>query len=122
MQINGVQLAAVFNPKLVPFQDNVCKPVTIDDKASTELDVTSYNLYPVKYMPSHQVSILVNGQQQAQFVRFFSTTDLASSSSLMHKEITSQASFAKLPNGIQQYLQVAAINLESRQSLFDETV
>lgn len=120
MQINGAQLASVYPQKLLQLQDNTRKPVTIDVKASIEFDATSSDFYPVKVMPPSQASIRVNDQQQAQFVRFFSVND--STSPLTNRETISQASLAKLPNGVQQYLQVAATSLEFQQSLLDETV
>lgn len=123
MQINGGQFATTLYPKSLELQDNVRKPVTIDVKARLEVnDVASTSLGRVKIVPASQASIMVNEQQQAQFVRFFSASALPLPSPLNNKEITSQASVAKLPNGVQQYLQVAATSLEFQQRLLDETV
>jgi hypothetical protein len=120
MQINGGQFATALYPKSLELQDNARKQVTIDVKASLELNDTSTSSYPVKIVPPSRASIMVNEQQQAQFVRFFSASALPSP--LNNKDITSQASVAKLPNGVQQYLQVAATSLEFKQRLLDETV
>ena len=122
MQINGGQFATALYPKSLELQDNARKPVTIDVKANLELndESSNSNSYPVKIVPPSQESIRVNDQQQAQFVRFFSASDLPSP--LNNKDITLQASVAKLPNGVQQYLQVAATSLEFQQRLLDETV
>jgi len=120
MQINGDQFAKAVYPKSLELQDNARKPVTIDVKASLELNDASTTTYPVKIVPPSQASIMLNDQQQAQFVRFFSPSALASP--LNNKDIISQASVAKLPNGVQQYLQVAATSLEFQQRLLDETV
>jgi hypothetical protein len=118
MQINGGQLATALSPKTLELQDNARKPVTIDSKARLELNDASTSSSPVKMVPPSQASIMVNDQQQAQFVRFFS----ANTSPINNKDITSQASVAKLPNGVQQYLQVIATSLEFQQRLLDETV
>lgn len=120
MQINGGQFAINLSPKLLELQEHARKPVTIDVKASLEIDDSSTRSYPVRIVPPSQASIMVNDQQQAQFVRFFSASALPSP--LNNKDITSQASVAKLPNGVQQYLQVAATSLEFQQRLLDETV
>jgi hypothetical protein len=121
MQINGAQLATVFSPKLLALQNDARKPVTIDVKANVEFDAASTGSSPATFAPSiSQSSILLNEQQQARFVRFFSASDLPSP--LDNKDMTSQASVAKLPNGVQQYLQVAATSNEFQQGLLDETV
>lgn len=121
MQINSGQFATTLAPRSLELQDNARKPVTIDLKASLELDdATSTRSYPVKIVPPSQASIMVNDQQQARFVRFFSANDLPSP--ISNKDATSQTNFSKLPNGVQQYLQVAATSLQFQQSLFDETV
>jgi hypothetical protein len=120
MQIYGGQFATALSPKTLELHDNARKPVTIDLKASLELNDTSTSSSPVKIVPPSQASIMVNDQQQAQFVRFFSASALPSP--LNYKDITSQASVVKLPNGVQQYLQVAATSLEFQQRLLDETV
>ncbi len=122
MQINGAQLATVFPPKLLELQDNVRKPVIIDVKPSLELDAASFSSYPVKIEPPSQASIMFNDQQQAKFVRFFSATDSTLPTPLNNKDTTSHTSVEKLPNGVQQYLQVAATSHEFQQSILDETV
>jgi len=120
MQINGGQLSSVFSPKLLELQDNARKPVTIDLKAILEIDDQSTTLYPAKIVPPSQASIMVNDQQQARFVRFFSVSDLPSP--LTNKDTATLSNITKLPNGVQQYLQVAATSLEFQQKLLDETV
>jgi len=101
MQINGAQLASVFSPKLLELQDNTRKPVTIDLKATLEVYDQSTTPYLIKIMPLNQASIMVNDQQQAQFVHFFAVSDLP----LTNKD-TTKVSVANLSNGVQQYLQV----------------
>lgn len=120
MQINGSQFATTFTPRSLELQDHVRKPVTIDLKASLELDVASTSPYSAIIKAPSQSPILVNEQQQVRFIRFFSASDLPSP--LNNKDITLQASFAQLPYGVQQYLMVAATGLEFQKSLLDETV
>lgn len=120
MQINSAHLASIYPPKLLELQDNTRKPVTIDVKASVEFDADLNSPSSTKIVPPNQAAIRVNDQQQAQLVRFFSVNDL--SSPMTSIDTPSQASYAKLPNGVQQYLQVAATSLEFQQSLLDETV
>lgn len=122
MQINGGQLTSIFPAKLLEPQDNARKPVTIDVKASVEFESAFNDSYPAKIVPPNQAAITFNDQQQGQFVRFFSLNESPSSLMNINKETTSQANFAKLPNGVQQYLQVAATSLVFQQSLLDETV
>lgn len=119
MQINGAQLTSLFSPKLQALQDNTRKPVTIDVKASLELnDPPSYSALTLgtQIKSSSQVSSQTNDLQQAQFVRFFSVNDFAHSST--NQDSRSQV----LPQGVQHYLKVEAMSLESQQRFVNERV
>lgn len=122
MQINGAQLATAFSPKSLVLQDNARKPVTIDIKASLEVNDEPNRSDPTsaKIVQSNQAPIMVNEQQQARFVRFFSVNDFSASSP--RQNTVAQKSNNILPQGVQAYLKVEATNLESRIRLLDETV
>lgn len=123
MQIHGAQLATAFSLRSSVLQDDARKPVTIDVKASLELNDEANNsslASATKIVSPSQASIMVNDQQQARFVRFFSVNDFSPSSSSQDSPL--QTIFASLPKGVQQYLNVEATSLESQQSLLDEIV
>jgi len=116
MQINGAHLATVFAPKSLELQEQTRKPVTIDatssfkieDEASSKVEAESQSI---------QAAITVNDGQQAQFVRFFATGNEAS-----HPPQGVYSSATPLPQGVQQYIQIASLQSELRQSVVDEIV
>jgi len=116
MQINGAHLATVFAPKPVALQEQTRQPVTIDAVASFKLGDEPSPQAKVDAQ-SAQAEISVNDSQQARFVRFFSASDEVSSPT------QSDASGPKpLPQGVQQYLQIAELQNQSEQSVLDEIV
>jgi len=116
MQINGAHLATAFAPKPLELQEQTRKPVTIDATASFKLDDAAAS--QVKAAPqAQQVEINVNEGQQARFVRFFSTSDELSSSTQK-----TASSAPPLPQGVQQYLQIAELQNSPTQSIVDEIV
>ncbi|HEC60379.1 hypothetical protein LCGC14_0897160 [marine sediment metagenome] len=124
MQINSGQFASVFPQKLLEPQDNARKPVTIDVKANVEFDgiSTADSSTKIAAFRTSDAAIRVNEQQQAQFIRFFSINESSSSLINTDKQTPSQTNLVQLPKGVQQYLQVAATDLQIKQNLLDETV
>lgn len=115
MQINGAHLATVFSPKPTELQEPVRKPVTIDAEPSFKLE----NEPSPQAVDTQTVAaeIRVNDGQQARFVRFFSVSDDLSS-----KPSKERLNSTPLPQGVEQYLQVASLQTEPNQSYLDEIV
>jgi len=117
MQINGAHLATVFAPKPVELQEQTRQPVTIDAVASFKLGDEPSPQTKVDVQQSAQAEISVNDSQQARFVRFFSASDEASSPT--QREPSGPK---PLPQGVQQYLQIADLQNPSEKSVLDEIV
>jgi len=116
MQINGAHLATVFSPKPTELQEPVRKPVTIDAEPSFKLENERSSQAKVDTQ-AVAAEIRVNDGQQARFVRFFSVSDDPSS-----KSSKAPLNSTPLPQGVEQYLQVASLQTEPNQSYLDEIV
>lgn len=116
MQINGAHLATAFASKPLELQEQARKPVMIDATSSFKLEDEASSQVEAESQ-SVQAAITVNDGQQAQFVRFFSASD--DFSSRPQKE---PSSATPLPQGVEQYLQVASLQTEPNQSSLDEIV
>lgn len=115
MQINGAQLANLFVSKPSGSEEKARAPVIIEGE-SFKLE-SPLQQAPVVARSISQETILFNNAQQARFVRSFSTRDESPSADNQQLINTSP-----LPQGVQQYLQVAQIPDENNQQLLDETV
>jgi len=113
MQINGAHLATVFAPKPLELQEQTRKPVTIDASSSFKVeDEPSSRVNSGR--PSTQADIRANDSQQSRFVRFFATNDELSTST--------KGPSQQLPQGVQQYIQVADLQGAPPEATIDEIV
>ncbi len=115
MQINGAQLANLYVSKPTGIEDKARAPVVIDGK-SFEVEKGDQSP-PVIARSVRQGAISFNDAQQSRFIRSFSARDELSSAG-SQQVIKS----LPLPQGVQQYLQVAQMPNENNQKLLDETV
>ncbi len=111
MQIDGAYFSAVVAPKPLSLEHSKRQPVTID---ANTFEIEPASKAPVLYVESQQVTE-VKDNQQAQFVRLFSTEAEPSSN---EKQSTAQP----LPKGVQQYLQIEQLNSNNTEPLLDEHV
>jgi len=116
MQINGAHLATAFAPKPLELQEQTRKPVTIDASPNFKLEDDA-SAQVKSEAQTVQASITVNDGQQARFVRFFAASDDVSSNSQQESP-----SFRPVPQGIQQYNQIANIQNQPEKTYLDEIV
>ena len=111
MQINGHNLSGAFIPQSYPYQGDAREPVIIDAEQSFELNDNRISIVETDAYP--QQDIVIHDQQQAKFVRTFSTASPV-------LEIENVQDY--LPREIQQYLQIANLELGQPPRLIDERV
>ncbi|RKZ89535.1 MAG: hypothetical protein DRQ39_00495 [Gammaproteobacteria bacterium] len=116
MQINGAQLATVISPKTSEFQEKGRSPITIDVKPNVE-SAEKASHQATNALNLYQQAITTYEDQQTRFVRLLATTDTEQQSNNRHGTQSDH-----LPQGVQQYLQIAGSVTEPQQSLFDEVV
>ena len=109
MQINGAHLATAFAPKSIELEQPTRAPIIID---ATSFDIDEQSK-PVLESQETQQARIVNDEQQARFIRLFSTAAEPS---------VNDSKSQSLPKGVQQYLQVAQLNSDDGQQLLDERV
>ena len=110
MQINGAHLAPAFVSKNTHVQDKTRSPIVIDGESGFRLEDESSTSLKADFVRT-QDDIIVNDQQQARFVKLFST-----------ENETDKSTLSSLPKGIEQYEQVADLPTQITSQYIDEIV
>jgi hypothetical protein len=114
MQINGSSLSTAFPPRFNEARQSVRPPIIIDAEPRPNQGLERPLLPAVtKASPSEISKTLQNDARQEGFVRLFAKS--------MGSE-TQKFSESTLPVGVQQYIQIASLDSDSQQRLFDEIV
>jgi hypothetical protein len=113
MQINGSLLSTVFIASAQDARDPIRPPIIIDATPSKR---APRPLLPATTEASPFQTVLSSTEdvQQQRFVRLFAQTT-------EHERVEFKTETA-LPRGVQQYVQIAQLDIEPQQRLFDESV
>ena len=114
MQIDGDYLSEIVAPKPFSLENSKRQPITIDAETFEIEQPSNKSKLAVFTVESQQVNE-ARDNQQAQFVRLFSTESAPSSNE-------KQSAAQPLPKGVQQYLQIEQLNSNDGQPLLDERV
>jgi len=120
MQIDGAHLATAFAPKPSALQEQKRAPVTIDAIANFAVEAEPSSQKKTVYPRADQAVIRAEDSQQAQFIRFFSTTERSSADTTNQSSANSPQPV--LPQSVQHYKQIDELSTEPSQTLVDETV
>ena len=114
MQINGSSLSTAFISRSNEAREPVRPPVIID--AEPKARTTTRPLLPAttEATPFQTALTVEEDTRQERFVRLFARSD--------ESEKLEFADAEALPSGVQQYLQIARLESEPQQRLFDEIV
>ncbi len=112
MQINGASLSTAFFARTNEVREPVRPPVVIDVEVQER---RSRPILPAttEASPFQTALTTEEGSRQARFVRLFAEDDVSSSSDSERRA---------LPRGVEQYLQIADLDVEPEARLFDESV
>jgi hypothetical protein len=115
MQINGSTLSTAFTPRSSEAREPVRPPIIIDAEPRSR---NARPLLPAATETSRfQTALTIDDGQderQARFVRLFADNNQPETLDFVAEEA--------LPRGVQQYLQIANLDTEPQQRLFDEIV
>ena len=114
MQINGSSLSTAFISRSNEAREPVRPPVIINAEPKTR--TTARPLLPAatEAAPFQTALTVEEDTRQERFVRLFARSDESETSAFSDAET--------LPNGVQQYLQIARLQSDQQQRLFDEIV
>ena len=112
MQINGSSLSTAFAPRSNEAREPVRPPIIIDAEPRAR---SARPLLPATTeTSSFQTALTVDDGQQERFIRLFSENSEPDSEAPSQNDA--------LPRGVQEYIQIASIETEPQQRLFDEIV
>ena len=114
MQINGSSLSTAFISRSNEAREPVRPPVIIDAEPKTRTTTRSILPAATEATPFQTALTVEEYTRQERFVRLFARSDESETSAFSDAET--------LPNGVQQYLQIARLQSDPQQRLFDEIV
>jgi hypothetical protein len=121
MQINGFSLSSVYSPKTnTESKDLTRLPVVIEARPIT-VENSEPNLLPVvAASSSYPSTTTVNDEQRSRFIRLLASA-LSDESQATERSDTKML-FSPVAKGVAQYIQIANLNIEPQQRLFDAIV
>jgi hypothetical protein len=114
MQINGSSLSTVFIPKGQGAREPIRPPVTIDAEPTRARAARTSLAATTEASPFQTALMTAEDEQQQNFVRLFA--DAVRNEELQFNDDE------PLPRSVQQYVQIANLNTEPQQRLFDALV
>ena len=114
MQINGSLLSTAFIARGHDARESIRPPVIIDAEPRPSREPRPLLPATTEASPFQAALSTAEDEQQQRFVRLFSQTT--------ENEQVDLRTETALPRGVQQYVQIAQLETEPQQRLFDEIV
>lgn len=121
MQINGLSVTSVYSPKTNTESKEQSRLPAVIEVTPVTVDANEPNLLPaVIETSSYPSTTTANDEQRSRFIRLLADALPANQDDSSRGE--TESIFSPVPEGVAQYTQIANLNTEPQQRLFDAIV